>query len=233
MMAFKSLEFFADYPNGMLSETENYARTCDLVSRLGKVHPLFTAISPKGAAGSWKRMEAEPLVKDMTPEYWIKEYNRWKMFDLSTLMPFWNRIRGKKESMIIDCNFNNSGETFHNQCYIGELGSAFVHPDIMDGIARAFIDSFDCYRTQYLFYIEGPQNTNYDGDGREYTKGKLLSRFYQLWTKEGIPFPAEGIRSRYPADHIPPSITEPWHGGTRYTWPEYEPRAFLGLDAAE
>ncbi len=219
----KCIKFFADYANGVSSAEENYARILDLVTKLADVHPLFAQFSCKGRAGGWRPMEAEPLLKDVTPEYWLKELNRRRHdVGLSTSVDFWNRRRKDDETTGITCVLNALNNWLHNQCYISYLWPPFFDPEIMDGIARAFIDSFKCYRVQYVYFVHGPDRPN--------GESSMRTVFYQLWTKDGTSFPKPGEHSRYPADHPAPSISEPWHGGTRYSWPENDPRIFFAAE---
>ncbi len=212
-----NLTFYAAFPDGIFSPEESYARTLDLVSRLGKLSPLLAQISPMGMAGSYKRMEKEPLIANVTAEHWETQLRLSKVYASETAisMRLWNRHRKKKEHIKIHCLFNCSNEKLHNECAIGGIGLPYTSSDIMDGITHAFIESFDCYRTQYIVSKSGEVH--------------IQARFYQLWTKEGASYDTP---EQYDIWHKPPPappVSEPWHGGTRYTWPEHEPHKFLGL----
>jgi hypothetical protein len=218
-MPIKDFSIFCEYPRGTHPQAENFARTQDLMQRLGKIHPLFAQISPKGKAGSWKRMESEPLLKDITLEQWLGYY-KLRMhkdpsddYDFGCTLSYWNRERSKEKCILIACQYNHNYHDRRNDTRIIGMAPELIQPDILPRIMEAFITAFDGEWGQYSCY---------DSD-----KPVRFSH-YQIWIKDGLPDPVPGESTRYPEGHAPlPDNPVAWLGGRLYTWPQHDPRILM------
>jgi hypothetical protein len=80
---------------------------------------------------------------------------------------------------------------------------------ILDAIMVACIDSFDAIRAEYAWYDD-----DYDP----------AHRHYQLWLRGDAPFPNSANYGRFKSNHAPSPVAEHWHSGTRFVWPDHDPR---------
>jgi hypothetical protein len=181
----------------------------------------LSEISWGGGGSGWKPMLKQPLLRDITINDWIKLYDKSSVHGMphpESLVVFWNRCSAKHEKFMMQGIYNCEIAKEPNNFFVttSEFIPALIDPEIMDAIMRAFIEAFDGYRGYY--------------NCRHQSYGNSFNYVYQLWLKDGIPYPEKGEFARMDEAHPPPAISEPWHGGTRYIWPQYEPRAFLGLE---
>jgi hypothetical protein len=105
-MAVVHFSLIVEYAMGERSQEENFARTQDLIARLCKIHPLLSTISPQGKAGSWQRMESEPLLQNITFEQWLAYYAHRSLdmpVSLGATINYWNRHRSKGTYTLIQC----------------------------------------------------------------------------------------------------------------------------------
>ncbi len=209
-----------DSPTSVHSHEENFARTLDLMDRLSKIHPLLSEISFADSSVGWEHMLNEPLITEVSLAEWITRFNK-NISDkphLGSTISFWNRNSAIDKKFIIVGKYNcDESEAMHNNFVIFHpFVKALIEPNIVDSMMIALIDSFAAYRGFYNCTYYEPEN--------------YYTSIYKLWLKHGIPYPEGGEFARMRADHPPHELSEPWHGGTRYTWPQYEPRAFLGLE---
>ena len=166
-------------------------------------------------------MLTQPLLKNVTLDQWIENSDRcfdWDMPVLGAAIDFWNRHSEKRKKFKMTGHYNRPVNEKANNFFVTTEFTIpeLFEPDLMEAIMMAFIDSLDAYRADYICCDVGGED--------------VLQLLYQLWHKEGTPFPEAGKDFRMSADHPQPEISEPWHGGTRHIWPQHEPRAFLGLD---
>jgi hypothetical protein len=235
-----------EVPAGIHSHEENFARTQDLIERLALIHPLLSEISIAEGGSGWKRMIKQPLFKEISLDHWVKSFNRGLLYgdpnwhDLEASLVFWNRHSAKHENFMMSGIYNRTTEYRGGNFFVTKpIVPALIQPDIMDAMMLAFIEAFDGY-CAFCNCIERIENADQSElhklwlqEGKSFIKTKqttLRSNAYQLWLKEGQPYPNTGETTRMHKDHTPPTLSESWHGGTRYMWPEYEPRSFLGLD---
>ena len=221
MIPLKRLRITVNIPNGVHSHEDNFARTVDLAARLAKVHPLLSELSWTGRLSGWKKRLTLPQIKNVTLDQWIENFDKnfdWDMPVLGAAVNFWNRRSAKHEKFMMVGHYNRSDNEEPNNFFVTTqpIVPQLIKPDIMDAMMVAFIDAFDATRADYIC--------------SDQSSGDYLKYIYQLWLKDGTPFPEAGKDYSMSADHPQPEISEPWHGGTRHIWPQHEPRAFLGLD---
>ncbi len=218
-----SLVLFIKYPNGAYSHKENFERTKDAFARLAKIHPLLADLSWTEGNGRkpWLKL---PIFRDVTLEQWTDFYQKNNKDDAQSIpqdkmISFWNRQADRSN----DCNllalYNNPKYSdLYNFFSMYDITPVLTKPDIMDAMMLAFIQAFDAISAKYKcsYYVLNPLDR--------------IGSIYQLWLKHGQTFPVAGVDFDMPADHPAPPISEPWHGGTRYSWPENDPRIFFAAE---
>jgi hypothetical protein len=207
-------------PLGVHSHEENFARTLDLMRRLANIHPLLSQVSLADREFDWDNLLNEPLVRDISLEEWITRFDK-NMSDnpnLGSTISFWNRHSADNEKFIIAGTYNDQNiETIANSIVISHpLNQALIEKDLLDDIMIAVIDSFGANCGYYHCTVYEPEDYNH------------CTYTYKLWLRDGEPYPKRSEATW--CNEGPPILSESWHCGTRYMWPEYEPRAFLGLD---
>jgi hypothetical protein len=214
----RSLSIFVEYQHGEHPQEENFARTKDLVQRLSKIHPLLETFSPLGHGRSDTALLLQTPIADMDFAEWTRYYLQKKKSLDKQYGPFphlgislwcWNRHKIWEESASLKIDYNVFDQNTSNDIMMDDLPAALYQPDILEAIMVAIIDSFDAIRAEYSWY-----------DG----KRDPVSRYYQLWLRGDAPFPTPPDLGRYKPNHPPPPVTEHWHNGTLFSWPEHDPR---------
>jgi hypothetical protein len=215
-MAVVHFSLIVEYAMGERPQEENFARTQDLMARLCKIHPLLSTISPQGKAGSWQRMESEPLLQNITFEQWLAYYAHRSLdmpVSLGATINYWNRHRSKGTYTLIQCLYNSLNADRRNDSMIKPLPPDLFKPALLPQIMAAFIEAFDGVWGQYSWV---------DSDAQP------RWQHYQVWVREDQPEPALGESVRFPDDGHPPlPAPTSWHDGRLFTWPEHAPWELL------
>jgi hypothetical protein len=214
----RKLRIYAEYTHGEHPQEANYARTKDLVDRLSQIHPLLETFSPLGHGRSDTALLLQTPIADMDFNEWSRYYEQDKKSldkrygpfpHLGITLWFWNRRKIWEERGNLKIAYNAVDKNTSNEIRMTDLPAALYQPDILETIMAAIIDSFDVIRAEYAWY-DGTRDP--------------VSRYYQLWLRGDAPFPTPPNLGRYKPNHPPPPITEHWHDGTRFCWPEHDPR---------
>ncbi len=154
---------------------------------------------------------------------------------MGVMLHLWNRLKSKDEMFQMRGTYNSYGSYSMNNAFIGRLSydifPKYVTPSVLDGIMLAFIQAFDVEKFTYNCYLNGPEIPEIR-NGHTCYRSETSHHVYKLWLKQGMPYPDPDTDFDLKHSHPPPETSEPWHGGTLYTWPQHEPLTFLGLDAS-
>jgi hypothetical protein len=212
----RRLSLFVEYANGVHPQEENFARTKDLSRRLSFIHPLFAEFSYIGKRPSTKHMLGEVPLSDLSFDQWLESYLVSKKRGgsdipeyLGNIMTYWNRQKEDADETYISIHYNVDRVPFDNDLCLADLPAALYIPEMLEAIMLVCIESFDAVRAEYTWY-----DSNRDLD----------TRHYQLWLRGNVPFPTAPNLGRFKPNHPPPPATEHWHGGTRFMWPDHDPR---------
>ncbi|MBX7483912.1 hypothetical protein [Qipengyuania qiaonensis] len=216
-----------EVPRGVHPQEDNLARTQDLAARLATIDPLLDNLSL--FFGINKPSESLPpgqLIREMTLEDWRIRYEKGIVGPaLGSRIGFWNRKKPLTDQAFgFNGKYNVREDISPNNFFAtrNSIPPTLIDPAILNAIVEAFVDSFDANRADVICMDSTYEKAN-----------EPIQSLYMLWLDEDAPYPIAGEDFRLRADHPPPSHSEPWLGGTRYIWPEHEPRAWLGLDPEE
>ena len=194
-------------------QAENFRRTKLFAERLAEAHPLLSSFSRY--AKSLKQALKHPTIQQMAFRDWEKYYEKIEAGDPSRLgisMGFWNRQHDRSQRITMDIEYNADWPGCENRISFSILPAEIFDPAIAQQIISAGIDCFGAYRGESCWY--------------DYDRQFKFSH-HTLWMADDLPFPTGNDLGRYQPNHPPPLMSEPWHGGTRYIWPEHDPRILM------